>query len=673
MDSSTNQSAFEALPLLVLELICEEIARDDCGRRNLVAFSLASKRCCAVSDRQRFEKLTINVKDDYKEGDLKGKLNGDRLEYWWSLEIRNYEKHPILDELDRWDEILEAGNRWRHVRWITMQRQSYFVRVGNGDNVRGRAIINSKPPTSEERKQRNEAWLPLSLFISRLPGLRDLHWTCSDSVPLCVVLALQGNMSTRLHIDAFYLRSIVQYRDAFPGVVVDPDELALATSPNLHSITAVHSGRINALGRIDYNDEAVLQMVAGLAPNLKGVRMKYFKESPFVNRHRAKLEPLPPWQGLIPEADVTTPLIAPQGRLEALRLGMYTTTSLDTWNRYTQSTFLRTLELNDSVPLSCLLTLSQMADGDMLRSLNNLSLATICRSQGVDYRQIDGTICNVLSALRPLEVVRLSGCLGEKTFNALLHSHGRAVRTLKFIPGGEAIWTSKPYLLSVPDIKALAHHCPNITNIELVIPRTQGDIYEVQYYRALHHLQGLRHISLKLDSWHFYDLIQDLESYGTAQQTSRTAIEPRWIYHRLISAASDSDLALAIYRTISAGNQLLRQLQISSMIPIGHWAGPAADEAFMDMLEAISRSWLCQWEPNNEAGVSVKETGYQKGQKLSYWLPDSPDDVVGGFGRVWTELWPAREGEDWRDVWKSFPLDLSEAPVEGDGGGPSSS
>lgn len=80
-------SPLENHPLLALESICEYLATSDSRRRSLFAFSLSSKRCCAVSDRQRFSKIRLLV-----EG-----------------------RQSLESSLARCDDILRLGEKKRYV------------------------------------------------------------------------------------------------------------------------------------------------------------------------------------------------------------------------------------------------------------------------------------------------------------------------------------------------------------------------------------------------------------------------------------------------------------------------------------------------------------------------------------------------------------------------------
>ena len=65
----------EALPLLVLELVCEYLGQCEPHRASLLAFASASRVCRAAARRERFSRVSINIDDAGFDESL------ERLEY----------------------------------------------------------------------------------------------------------------------------------------------------------------------------------------------------------------------------------------------------------------------------------------------------------------------------------------------------------------------------------------------------------------------------------------------------------------------------------------------------------------------------------------------------------------------------------------------------------------
>jgi hypothetical protein len=87
-------TSLETLPLLVLERICQYLDDDSEKRHSLWAFSLTSRCCCAAAAAQRFCQIQLKI--------------------------------PAPDELEsglrRWTEVLNPGDRHRHVRRLKVLR-----------------------------------------------------------------------------------------------------------------------------------------------------------------------------------------------------------------------------------------------------------------------------------------------------------------------------------------------------------------------------------------------------------------------------------------------------------------------------------------------------------------------------------------------------------------------
>jgi hypothetical protein len=263
-------SKFEGLPLTVLESICNSLASCDTGRRSLFAFSLASSRCCAAATRQRFERIDIAPKD----------------------------RHQLDHILSRTKAILHIDERCKCVRRVRISGQAtletehidqYFWEQQScawtnpdaddcleQDSFSKRTSLEyfagSQPACTPEIKSRaHDGWTPLAEFLGSCTGLKDLYWASTDQVPRCILTLLHDKLpKCRLHVHTFSLRSLYQHRNQLHDV--DIDEYALATSPSLYSI-CVKAMHVDTDGRLDYNQDAALQIVAGAAPSLTSVHM----------------------------------------------------------------------------------------------------------------------------------------------------------------------------------------------------------------------------------------------------------------------------------------------------------------------------------------------------------------------------------------------------------------
>ncbi|KAK3683002.1 hypothetical protein B0T22DRAFT_386932 [Podospora appendiculata] len=78
---------------------------------------------------------------------------------------------------------------------------------------------------------KDETWKPLARLLHCLAAMTVLIYACPGQFPPCLLRIVQETPQSRLHIYTFRLRSLSE-------VDIESHELALATSPNLHSIRA---------------------------------------------------------------------------------------------------------------------------------------------------------------------------------------------------------------------------------------------------------------------------------------------------------------------------------------------------------------------------------------------------------------------------------------------------
>ena len=270
----------ERLPLHLFEYICQYVPR-----HSLASLALASRFCATAATPRRFSRIKLTIRD----------------------------KKKLRDDLQQWDAVLGCGNRFLHVRRVFVfgfmsdsderseaDHQSYLLSLaadgndgsdgdtdGNGDNddshVRPLIFALAGPPSTETHKRaQHEAWLPFASFLGQLPALKDLVYACTHQVSACLLAALhKHHPRSRLHVRTFSLRSLYQKSDQLHDI--DPDELALATSPCLYSIHATCED-FDSYGRLSFNMEAIESMVSGAAPSLRRVHLHH--SSPLITTGR---------------------------------------------------------------------------------------------------------------------------------------------------------------------------------------------------------------------------------------------------------------------------------------------------------------------------------------------------------------------------------------------------
>ena len=684
MATVSSLSLLETLPLLVLETVCAYLADSDSKRRSLFAFCLTSKRCCEVATGQRFKRICLT------------KLQGGR---------------KLCRDLERWEELLSVEGRKRLVRQVKVVGKMLLASADGEGGEEEETITGeesgspvtraadklfyeerdpetdegifwepsddlglfdpSKPRLADEEKGRQEdVWFPFAQFIGQLPGLKDLIYGCAEQVPRCILSKLHESLpNTRLHIPLFSLRSLFQSKGDPQDI--DPDEFTLATSPCLYSITVPCYG-YDSYGQVNYNEEAVLKMVAGSAPNLTVVRIWQAEVGDSLDLRRAYQTGKPIWTGFFMDRSqgVEKPLDTTQttkGSLRDLVLSGASSMSPDellNWNHYTDFSRLETLEIDHSMDAQALQVLQGLAEGQGLQSLRSLTLC-IDIYEDEDSSHLDNATSQLLQAITPLENLKLKGPIAEETVSSILDHHQRLHRLHLMPTPREA---KGPFTLSASHVQRLQQRCPKLQSVTFPIRRTMGDEQEVFIYRALGGLKRLKHVSLFLDC---ATTPEDPPSPRPGR-TDSPAFPPcdYVLRNALLNAAIDSSLALSIFNTISTANTLARipglspslqslRLQVSGAADSDE-ARQGWDPDLENIFRWVARGWICTRDPRqgHETEVVAREIDEQGRLDLAEDL-DWPDDKTFGslprYKRVWREVWPAKT-DDWKEDWCSVPL-----------------
>lgn len=126
------------------------------------------------------------------------------------------------------------------------------------------------------------------------------------------------------------------------------DEYMLTSSPNLSSICAASThAYYDPDGRIDYNEDAILQIYSGLAPNLRSVSMWYQIPANSYTWQEALQSRRPAWRGFF-RSTGSTETQSRSGQLMELSfegLSAPTLPQLDMWVCHTDFSELRSLDL----------------------------------------------------------------------------------------------------------------------------------------------------------------------------------------------------------------------------------------------------------------------------------------------------------------------------------------
>ncbi|ORY70360.1 uncharacterized protein BCR38DRAFT_405975 [Pseudomassariella vexata] len=489
--TTTTASALESLPSTLLELICEYIGCRDCKKLSLHGFSLTSKHCCCAATAQRFSRVQVTVRGQKK----------------------------LRDDLRRWSKMLGANDRFRHVRQLKItgfvprekaedakvDLDTHMVEAEDGLSSDNDFCKPPKQPvhfwhgatrlSQEDNRQLDKAWQPLSCFIRKLSGLKDVVYAADGQIPRCILEAVHF-MNCRLHMHTFSLRSLFQPRDL--PQVIDADEYALATSPCLYSIIVPYY-TWDEEGNVNYNEEAVLHGGRGSAEI-----------------------------GSCLSVAVSAEYHTDFSRLQHLAI--------------------RWWDENRDASAS----IQDLAE--KVRNNKFESLHTLVSSLPNNDAHHEG-LTLLLRHLRPLKSLELVGFASDKAFEALLHQHGKTLRKLKLMPDRQLGQRTPMLVLSHDRMQELSERCSNLEHIELPVIRTEGDKREAGIYRALAQLPRLKHATLQFQysAGPTEEEMVDEDGEVLCQNMGYDEdIPPDRLREAYINAAIDYSLALSIFCAISS-------------------------------------------------------------------------------------------------------------------------
>ena len=647
-------SLIETLPLLVLERICEYLDDQSRTRNSLRAFSWASRSCYAATAAQRLSQIELKVRDPEE---LEGSLS-------------------------RWNELLTDGRNCHVVRlkisWVLTagERKASLVREDEelddptaGWNFRPYfhmhnfcrpskvSILGSSGGTLKEHPK---DWEPLGQFIRQFSGLRDLIWAAGWYIPPSVLAAV-SEQACRLHHHNFELPSLIQDRDN-PQPVSAAD-YSLCTSPSLFSIVA-HVGSFESGGLLNYNQEALLSIVSGLAPNLTHMCEIPKGAHGELEITRAIMLGKPDWKGFFlgeaeAEARAEAGPLSMRGGLQSLILATYVPGGY--WARLIDITKLRCLVIEWNYGGTAL---AEIASRGELISLQKLKLSDI----GDESEQSQKALNILLSSLNPLQRLEICGYVSPQTFNIIVHRHGVGLRFLSIRPYRDIRDDSRNTLVdfSSPVMQQFAEHCPHLTHLTMPINRTRGDKHEVGIYRALSKFPRLEHLHLRL----MYSIGPDEEFWDEDRDgeyplhATMAAEEIPFVYLReaFTNIAMDDTLALSIFNLISSGGHL-KHLKLTLDRKVGFQAPESfGSSTLQDALRWFGRPWFCTRDGTDEVIVTPldeKQTA-SCGEEWVFLLVEDIKKQRWGeeiYRQLFLDIWPQKTA-DWQNDWESLPLSL---------------
>lgn len=526
------------------------------------------------------------------------------------------------------------------------------------------------------------SWEPVAALVRSLPALTDLIWTCSRQFPACLLRILHDNKrfaSCRLHIRTFRLPSL-----SLEEETVDPYELELVQSPNLHSIWFHYDEYHITHGHLQL-PEAVMTAARGVAPNLRVIRLK----PKLIMYMMTPTAPSPPPERVRRFADVLPQQQRSRGMLEEMQ---FTGVSKDlqaaqilAWAECTDFSFLRTLVIDKILENEALAVLASCRFTN-LRALSLYLTIEPAYMPPVESRVEDTTSAlarDFLLSLPALKKLRFSGELNHDYLHDVLAHHGSHLRTVELKPASG----HSPHRLSLPpqSITHLAHHCLLLETLTVQMLRTRGDHNEITAYTSLGRIPRLQTLSLRLDASDYTALRNDedieppdrepgapwiflpapakehfdafeRDSAGLREECGGHPLGPRkgHVIDMFFNGALDEGLVRAIFGKLIDGkgerSLPFERVEIRSL-GIGDFGMGQKVEGIERVAGEIQGRWIV------ERDFKTGDYGF-RGLKEDPKKAGDEDDGEGEMDErvevIFRRLWP--EGNDWRKDWRSVPL-----------------
>jgi hypothetical protein len=460
-----------------MEHLSTELLQHICGflsRRDLSRFSLVNKKCWAAT----------------------------RLHVFRTVRVTFSSPTTLEASVERWNNVLEASESFSYVQHVQVlagnlydlpriAAHQRFVDCGDHplDPWKYCAINqrDSEPLTDDPQ------WQKLNDFIQRFPALQEITWGCAEQIPRCVLEYLHTSLpQCRLHMRNFSLRSLVQPPQV--PIKLSSHELELATSPCLYSI-AMRYDYMDDSGYANYNESAIMDMAAGLAPNLREIRLLRERCGSTPWLVAGLRVPRQKWHRSLISADT-----AQRAALQCLELVTSTSFNLlKTWSTVTDFSVLRSLKVHYYLSSA---ELHWLASNCRFGSLDTLVIKPELDAEDTMEELADATESFLLS-LPPLRGLKLAGTYQQRTVNVVINHSGGVLRKLHLprVDDDEPTSVPKPSSpgFANPDfLTAIQQKCPVLEDLSLCMLRSQGDAHEVAIYRGLGQNPTLRKLHLSI-------------------------------------------------------------------------------------------------------------------------------------------------------------------------------
>lgn len=666
------------LPLEILQLIGGHL--DDSHRPSLYAFSLASKTCHRAAIPSMFHHLHLTIRcRETLQCDVNTLVSilsrTESARHVRCLSIKGSLRLDLEDSGGpRCSDTVKLRNDEKAMAWFKSTGVDEIL--GDEEPIDFAPHILHDEPIIESSSQEDREWAPIVSLVRTLPCLTKLVYDCWNQFPPSLLDALhKHHPQCKLYHHTFRLRSLL-------WDTPHPYEMAMATSPCLYSVK-LRCARRDSNHDDDFNQEAMMELVTGLAPNLREVLvMNLMPERAFrYNSHRGT------WQGLPGFVSGRT-----IGSLISLSLIGAVDLSLDlfrTWPMHTDFSSLRHLTIGGGHDCSIGINdevMEWIVQNCSFPQLQTLRIRLIRDDLFVERPNYTNNAIALFRAFEPLNELSVSGSLEPKVLDAILYRHGRTLKKLSLCPSESAFSVSNgrtrwdmPMVFTKEHVLQIQAQCPALQELAIPVKRNKSNALEAEIYRSfgkMEHLQSL-FITLDCSNWRVTrdrNLRDDLLFDENDRETCAALpfLKKGYLRETFMNCAVDETLARSIWETICQ-EKVGKQLESLKLWTTGggQFGNSSGNADIPNVVNNLSRSWLIERVARDDKDIiNVRELGLRAREARDQRLTDqynmrrarlgkevdvTDSESVGVFHRIWPRK---EESKDWREDWSSLPLQV---------------
>ena len=499
--------------------------------------------------------------------------------------------------------------------------------------------------TADDAYTSDADWQPLALLLEKITGLRELHFSCPNQFPPCLLQALERYQPRcKLFLNAFRLRSL-------SSPAPDPHELRLVTSPCLRRIRMACWYRKAVESNVSPPDDAtVVRYLVGMAPNLEEVLLDHNYTRRFHRLHPTETMPSPSTLWVSRQVPRFKPASLRKLSLAGSTEEVLSESEIEQWKASTDFAALQLLALSFRKGIT-----STMLDS-LTMGCNLSSLTTMVLSIGIEEPSHHQKVEHFLRGLPCLSALHLI-YFGYHLPDLVRLGHG--LRTLSV----------RGRTIVAREISQLGEDCPLLEELLVTLHRSHGDQAEVNRYRVLGEcLPRLRRLAVSLDvplplEQEHRDDDHGLDGVGSEfYPGSRFQISH--LRNWFVNSAMDEALARSIFDTISSARPRdstpLESFKIQFLGGFAMSHNLPGLPRLEPILAELRSSWRLVRGIRDDGRDEITATrSFSRIRRFRY-TPSEAQPLRGGsvapeLCAILERIWPSR-GEAWPWKWESQPL-----------------